>query len=469
MASNWMPDTLPEDALAERVLLSTLCAPGAEVAAQQCAFLLRPDDFLDPRHRCILEALQVLVERRAEIGPLALKQVLHERGTLGRVGGYPSIVEILDAEEVAKPMVLVHLLQEKRKLRELIRVGADMIRRATEEQPSQEVMDGICQQLAGMSQQRGDSGLIEVADLTDEILAQAIDEWDGKRQLGCLSGFPSLDRLTRGFYPGNLIILAARPGIGKSTLALNWALRMCKNNKRGAFFSLEMSRGEVASKLITDAADMSLRKLNPHEPQIMDRFHKAKAEVDKLPLLIDDRAQITAYEITAKVDREIAKRGLDFVIVDYLQLISSPTDSRNKNEAVRIGEISRAMKLLAKDHSLPVIVLSQLNREIEKRQTGRPQLSDLRDSGALEQDADMVLFIHRRTIPTAGVPLDNTADLILAKHRNGPTGEIPLVWNGEVSRYSEPKPGDGTILVKKSATPKDQFTEDMEYEEGQLL
>ena len=452
---------LPEDPIAERVLLGTLCSPGSEVAAQQCAFLLRPEDFMDPRHRAILEALQTLIERRAEIGPLTLKQVLHEKGTLGRVGGYPGLIELLNTEEVARPMVLVRDLQEKRRLRDLIKAGADMIRQAAAEEPSQGVIDGMCQRLAGMCQKQGDTGLVQLADITDAVLAQAIDEWDGKRQLGCLTGYPSLDKVTRGFYPGNLIILAARPGIGKTTLALNWALRMSRRGKRGALFSLEMARGEVTGKLLTDAAGMSLRKLNPNDSDIMARFHRAKAGLDKLPLCIDDRAQITAYEIAAKVDRETAKHGLDYVIIDYLQLISSPQGSNNKNEAVRVGEISRALKLLAKDRDIPVIVLSQLNREIEKRQTGRPQLSDLRDSGALEQDADMVMFIHRRTIPTASGEPDNIATLILDKHRNGPTGEFPLIWHGEVSRYEEPTPEQAqAILVKKPAEPetKDEKT-----------
>ena len=164
-------------------------------------------------------------------------------------------------------------------------------------------------------------------------------------------------------------------------------------------------------------------------------------------------AQTTVRDIVGKVDREIAKRGLDLVIVDYLQLLGSPTSegSRNQNESTRIGAISRGLKLLAKDRHIPVIVLSQLNREIEKRQNGRPQLSDLRDSGCLEQDADMVLFIHRKDTPVAaGTPPDNSAELIIAKHRNGPTGSVNLEWHGDISRYTEQT---RTIVASTGSSP----------------
>jgi replicative DNA helicase len=345
-------------------------------------------------------------------------------------------VDALAASEVERPRHLADILARKRKLRELIRLGSRLIHEAGEEQEPEAILAGASSDLANMADCRGESGPVFVGNVTDEVLARLTDETQGMGVFGARTGFYRFDGITRGLKPGELVILAARPGIGKSTLALNWALRA---SRRGAVpvFSLEMSREEVARKMLTDACGFSLRDLD------RDRFAElssAKAELDALPVLIDDRAGITVRQIRQKLERIQTRQRVVMVVIDYLQLISSPTDSRGakQNEAIRIGEISRELKLMAKDCGVPVVVLSQLNREVEKRQNGKPQLSDLRDSGCIEQDADMVVFIHRKTSPNLPPELqDKGAELIIAKHRNGPCGMVPLVWRGEISRYEE--------------------------------
>ena len=451
---NWkLPEAPPEDPEAERSLIATLCSTGADGLAAVFAGKLEDEDFAHPSYQAIFQAMKSLVDSRTEITPLSLKDTLSRQKHLGVIGGYPTLIEILNAEEVGKPQVLVRILKEKSKLRKLIRIGNALMRDAAlENEPPEVLIEVICAQLAGMAQVQGEEGLIEVGDLTDEVIARAYEEASGTKRRGVTVGFDKLDCMTRGFQPGNLIILAARPGIGKSTLVLNWAMRAA-NKKRVGIFTLEMSKDEVTGKLLTDAAGMDLRKLHPGDKDASRVFTEAKRKVDALPILIDDRAQTTVRDIVGKVDREIAKRGLDLVIVDYLQLLGSPTSegSRNQNESTRIGAISRGLKLLAKDRHIPVIVLSQLNREIEKRQNGRPQLSDLRDSGCLEQDADMVLFIHRKDTPVAaGTPPDNSAELIIAKHRNGPTGSVNLEWHGDISRYTEQT---RTIVASTGSSP----------------
>ena len=268
---------------------------------------------------------------------------------------------------------------------------------------------------------------------------------DGQGAPGLRVGFSRLDALTQGFQPGNLIVLAARPGIGKTALALNWLLRSAQHQSSfGALFTLEMSSEEVFNRLLSAQARVNMKAVQAgyFDDRTQAKLLEARDELLQLPIFINDQASITVRDVQAMVERHLAQSNqhIDLLVLDYLQLLSSPEGSRGakQSEAVRIGEISRGLKLLAKDHGIPVVVLSQLNREVEHRQGGRPQLSDLRDSGAIEQDADIVLFIHRRmSPPVEGQEPDRTAELIVAKHRNGPTGIIPLFFEGEYATYRE--------------------------------
>jgi len=273
------------------------------------------------------------------------------------------------------------------------------------------------------------------------------DRMEGRLSPGVRVGFTRFDELTQGFQPGNLIVLAARPGIGKTALALNWILRAAQERDGrtghcGAFFSLEMSHEEVFMRLLASKSQTNMKDLQSGRATgRMNDVMKARDELIQMPLFICDRASITVPQIQNMIVKQgsQSKRRVELVIIDYLRLLSSPEGSRGakQNEAVRIGEISRGLKLMAKDFGIPVVVLSQLNREVEHRTGGRPQLSDLRDSGAIEQDADMVAFIHRKMMPSATEEPDPSAELIVAKHRNGPTAIIQLHFQGEFAMYRE--------------------------------
>lgn len=427
----------PEDQESERALIATLCASGADRAAAWFAPMLSPADFVDPRHRAILVALQDVVSRNVEVTPFSLKAVLEANKELDRLGGFAGLIEILGAVEVGKPQVLVDILRAKRRLRELIRLGSKIQTAAQEEENPESIVEEACSSLAGMARAEGETGPQLVGDITGDVVSQIVSEAAGTSRFGLRTGFYRFDGLTRGFKPGELIILAARPGIGKSTLALNWILRAA-NHRDVVAFLLEQSREEAIKKLLADLSGLDLRNLNPRDGEAMARLQAAKQELDELPILIDDRAKTTARQIRGKVERLQAKHEIGMVVIDYLQLLTSDNPNPKQTEAVRVGEITRELKLLAKDCRIPVVLLSQLNREVEKRQNGRPQLSDLRDSGCIEQDADIVAFIHRKVSAGLSPELqDKRAELILSKHRNGPTGMIPLVWRGEISRYEE--------------------------------
>ncbi|HWQ07481.1 MAG TPA: replicative DNA helicase, partial [Holophaga sp.] len=415
-------------------------------AASEIVFQLTEEDFVDPRHRAVFKALRDLLEGRIEINPLTLKDILDQNGDLGRVGGYPGLMELLGAEEVAKPRVLADLLERKHKLRKLIRLGAQMARQAAEEEaPPETLVEQAATDLMRLAQGRQRRDLEHVREVSLDAMAVLLERLEGRSATGLKVGFSRLDSITQGFQPGNLIVLAARPGIGKTALALNWLLRSAMyQNAHAAFFSLEMSKEEVFSRLLSAHARINMKQIQAgaFDDAVHAQILRSRDALIEMPIFINDQAAITVREITAMVDRHLAQANqkLDLIIVDYLQLMSSPQDSRaaKQSEAVRIGEISRAFKLLAKDHGLPVVILSQLNREVEHRQGGRPQLSDLRDSGAIEQDADMVMFIHRRMKPLAeGEEEDRSAELLLAKHRNGPTGMVPLYFEGEFANFRE--------------------------------
>ncbi|BDU76349.1 replicative DNA helicase [Mesoterricola sediminis] len=444
--SEWLPQRLPEDVEAERALLATCCAPGAETAAAEISFILTEDDFVHPAHRVVFKALKALVEGQIEVNSLTLKDALDQAGDLARVGGFTGLVDLLSAEEVGRPQVLADLLIRKRKFRQLIRLGAQLVRQSAEEEdPPDTLVEQAAADLFRLAQGQDRRGLEHIGDVARDAMENILDRLEGRGSTGLRTGFSRLDAITQGFQPGNLIILAARPGIGKTALALNWLLRSALyHGAHAAFFSLEMSKEEVFSRLLSQHAGINLKaaQAGGFDEATEARILQSRDALLDLPIYINDQAAITTREITAMVDRHLsqANHKLDLLIVDYLQLVSSPEGSRaaKQSEAVRIGEISRGFKLLAKDHGMPIVVLSQLNREVEHRQGGRPQLSDLRDSGAIEQDADMVMFIHRRMAPSVeGADDDRSAELIIAKHRNGPVGSVGLYFEGEFARYRE--------------------------------
>ena len=444
--SELLPQHLPEDVEAERSLLATCCAAGAETAAAEISFVLTEEDFVHPAHRVVFRALKALIDAQLEVNSLTLKDTLDTAGDLGRVGGYTGLVDLLSAEEVGRPMVLADLLIRKRKLRQLIRLGAQLVRQAAEEEaPPDTLVEQAAMDLFRLAQGQDRKGLEKLSDVSKEAMEGLLDRLTGRGSSGLKVGFSRLDGITQGFQPGNLIILAARPGIGKTALALNWLLRSAMYHQaHGAFFSLEMSKEEVFNRLLSAhcAVNLKAAAAGGFSDQVEARLLRSRDALLELPIYINDQAGITVREITAMVDKHMAQNGgkLDLLIVDYLQLLSSPDSSRaaRQSEAVRIGEISRGFKLLAKDRGIPVVVLSQLNREVEHRQGGRPQLSDLRDSGAIEQDADMVMFIHRKMMPSQdGGDEDRMAELIIAKHRNGPVGSVGLYFEGEFARYRE--------------------------------
>jgi replicative DNA helicase len=431
---------------AERSLLATLCAPGNDAVAAELVPQLCEHDFLGLDHQALFRALRALVmdPHPPEINSLTLKAQLQTQKELHKVRDYTGLTQILLAEEVSRPEALVKRLGELRRWRCMVAIGEHLADRAAAQDGTPEgLLDSTTAELTNLIQGSGRKGLRLLGDVGRQAMAQLRDVAEGRRAPGIPTGLPRLDRmLGGGLKPGQLIILAARPGVGKSALVLQLLKHMAEHGSTVALWSLEMGEVEVYNRaaLADSKVDGNRYRMGTLLPQEWDRLEETAQELQALPLLINDQATITASEIRAQADRAAAQCGeLHVGAVDYLQLVSSPQDGRKgQTEAVRVGEISRAFKLLAKDRGIPLIVLSQLNREVESRgANARPQLSDLRDSGAIEQDADIVLFLSRKLMPGADGELDPGAELIVAKQRNGPTGVIPMHFDGSRYRFVE--------------------------------
>ncbi|BDU72363.1 replicative DNA helicase [Mesoterricola silvestris] len=420
---------IPEDPESERYLLATLCAPGNETALQVHIPGMSEKDFVVPAHQRLFKAIQHLVNSHQEVNALTIMDAPGLKEHISQT----EVFDILGAMEVGRPETLIAILKRKRLQRDLIALGGRLYREAGDTFDPAELMATIAGELSSLAQSTDKGNAEAVNRFSDEALALVADRIQGKSTFGTkFQGWPRLNGLTHGFQPGQLIVLAARPGIGKTALALNWVLRAAQNRKPSAVFSLEMGKEELWNRLVADKSGVNYREMiEKCDHEAFALFAQGKAEVDALPIHVSDRGKITVTEIAAQVDRIIARHGaLGLVVVDYLQLITSPSGNKSQTETTRIGEITRSLKLLAKDRHVPILLLSQLNRESDKRSGGKPQLTDLRDSGCIEQDADVVMFIHRDMRATS-------TDLIIAKHRNGPVMDLPLVFKPELTRYIE--------------------------------
>jgi replicative DNA helicase len=297
------------------------------------------------------------------------------------------------------------------------------------------IVDNAGETLSKIVETSQKGALEHISKISERVFPTICDRMNGIKTVGYkIKDWNKLNQITHGFLPGQLIILAARPGVGKSALALNWLARACESGHKCALFSLEMSGEECFKRILADYAAADIRTMQEdRDTNIFARVKGYENTVKEKPIWISDRASITVLEIKSQIDKFILQIGhKPLVVIDYLQLITSNSNNPNKSEALRIAEITRSLKIIAKDCGVPIILLSQLNRDVEKRQGNRPQLSDLRDSGAIEQDADLVFFIHRDMKTNS----ENT-DLILAKHRNGPIFDFTLKFYPGISRYEE--------------------------------
>ena len=416
-------------------------------AVEELILKLKPEYFFRPAHRIIFEAVCDLNIRRIPVDQISLADTLNASGQLEAVGGKAYLVDLAD-NTVALPNWQNHAEIVKRTaiLRELIYAAAQINALAYDAPDDlNQVVEEAEKTLFNVTEKRVSSTFAKM----DTLLVDAFEELtrlseQRDHMAGVPSGFKDADALFHGFRGGDLVILAARPGVGKTSFALNLAVNAAKSGAAVAFFSLEMSAEQLVQRILCAEARVSLSKIRSGFISEGDWGAIADATnvLSKLDLYIDDSPGLSILEARAKARRELRKaQGKGLIIVDYLQLMQPPQTRRDGNRAVEVGEISRGLKVLAKEMDMPVIALSQLSRAVEMRGKKRPMLSDLRESGSIEQDADIVMFIDRSMdeieAESEGRPDLGTAELIVAKHRNGPTKDIPVAFNPEYTRFMD--------------------------------
>ena len=401
--------------------------------------------FYDERHRRIFRAMIAISQRNEVVDPVTLANELNRRGELDASGGKEYIGELIDAVPTAANVEYhAKIVKEKALLRRLIETSTSIITEAFQgRSTAEELLDDAEQKIFQVSQQRGLQGFTRVKELMWPTMEriEALQR-GGKTITGVASGFTDLDELTSGFQPSDLVIVAARPSMGKTALVLNIAqYAAIEKNVPVAVFSLEISKESLVQRMLTAEGRVDAQKMRKGllRDEDYSRLARAAGILSGAPIWIDDSAGISLLEIRSKARRLKADQDIGMVIVDYLQLIQGPASSESRQQ--EISQISRSLKALAKELAVPVIALSQLSRAPEQRAGDhRPQLSDLRESGAIEQDADLVMFIYRQEIydgPTDkdGNSLEGRAEVIIGKQRNGPVGLVNLFFHKAYTRF----------------------------------
>ena len=400
--------------------------------------ILAPEDFYRGVNARIFETLRGIYARGEPVDIVTGIESLKRLGLLDDVGGPLYLRDLVD--QVPTPASAGHyarIVAQTALLRRLISAAADIMERAYGATDDPEgVADDAEQRIYDVARREDKDEVAPLRDLVDQAMIDLENIQNREAAYtGLPTGFRDLDDLMSGLQPGNLIIIAARPGIGKSSLAMNMARNVAVTGKACTVFSLEMSRYEIGMRLLCAEARVPWDRIRSKRvgPDDWSRVVQAAETLHESPLLIVDAGNVNIVDIRAKARRmRTSKVGLDLIIVDYMQLMTSPNSRRPDNRQQEVAEISRSLKLLAKELHIPVVALSQLNRNPETRADKRPQLSDLRESGSIEQDSDVVMFIHR---DDADPEKKREAELIIAKHRNGPTGSVKLFFEPSLTQF----------------------------------
>jgi len=430
----------PQDEAAEQAVLGGMLLSKDAIA--DVLERLRPGDFYRPNHQCIYDAILDLYGRGEPADAVTVAAELDRRGLLRRIGGAPYLHTLISTvPTAANAGYYAGIVAEKALLRRLVEAGTRVVQygyAGAEGAEVAEIVDRAQAEIYDVTEGRTSEDFVPLEDL----LQPTMDEIDaiasqGGIARGVPTGFIELDEVTNGLHPGQMIVIAARPGVGKSTLGLDF-LRSCsiKNRLTSVIFSLEMSKSEIVMRLLSAEAKIKLSDMRSGRMSDDDwtRLARRMSEISEAPLFIDDSPNMMMMEIRAKARRLKQKHDLRLIVIDYLQLMTSGKKVESRQQEV--SEFSRQLKLLAKELEVPVVAMSQLNRGPEQRTDKKPMLSDLRESGAIEQDSDMVILLHRPDAFERDDPRGGEADLILAKHRNGPTKTITVAHQLHLSRFT---------------------------------
>lgn len=436
-----MERELPHDQQAEQALLGAMLID--KDACSEVINIAIPDDFFYDSHKIIFAAMKALQEERQPVDVTTLTTYLMDKKELDRIGGVNYLLTLSQSvPTTAHTQYYLKILNDKALLRRLIKESTDIITKSYDDIGNMnDFINDVERDFLAVTRDRNAGEFKNIDEVVDNVTKRlSILQKNGGIVSGVKTGYRDLDKLTSGFQKGDLVILAARPSVGKTAFALNVANNSSYNSKEAvAVFSLEMPAEQLVTRLICCAGSInndslktgSILKENPN------KYYAAADKVMHDNLYIDDTPGIKVGEIAAKCRRLKQDVGLKLVIIDYLQLISGPNNSKESRQQ-EVSDISRSLKAMARELECPVIALSQLSRAVEQRK-GKPMLSDLRESGAIEQDADIVAFLHREDYQNKEKEAETNGltEIVVAKHRNGATADIPVVFEKQYSRFSD--------------------------------
>ena len=404
------------------------------------AEIIDVSDFYREDHKEIFEAVMDLYERGEPIDLITVSEQLKVRGSLDGIGGLEYLTNLVNAvPTTANTKHYAKIVEEKSILRRLIKASSEIISMGYDASEEVEyILDRAEKGIFDISQKRSNQGFVEIKDVLIETFDRLEELYNNKGQItGIPTGFSDLDHKTSGLHNSDLVLIAARPAMGKTSFVLNVAQHAAIHSQVPvAIFSLEMSKEQLVNRMLCCEAMVDAQKMRTGQLDDSDwqKIAKALGPISEAPIYIDDTPGVTATEIRAKCRRLKMEKNLGLVIIDYLQLMQGR--GKNDNRQQEISEISRSLKILAKEINVPVLTLSQLSRAPELRADHRPILSDLRESGAIEQDADIVMFLYRDDYYNPETEKKNVAEVIIAKHRNGSTGTIDLAWLGQYTKFA---------------------------------
>ena len=438
---------LPNNTDAEKGVLSAMLQSPDEIATDAVQ-VLAPNAFYVPSHKILYELIIKLTDEGKPIDAITLQEALIRENLLDKVGGPSAVIDLIDfVPDASHFEYYVDIVKEKHLLREIISTCTTCINSAyTHEGDASQILDLVEQNILDIGDKDQDKA--ESLTMKDHVLS-AIENiesmYENKGQIqGLATGFRDVDNLLNGLQPGQMIVIAARPSMGKTSLAMNIAEHVCVDQEKAvAVFSLEMTTQDLVQRLLCSRARVNSQKIRSGIPDSSDfpKLMKAASELSKSKMLIDETPSISIIEMRAKARRMKQRDNIELLVVDYLQLMQSTTRRAKDNRQIEISEISSGLKALAKELHIPVIVLAQVNRNPEERKGGRPRISDLRESGSIEQDADVVGLLMRperyADDDDEKDDLEGEATFIVAKQRNGPIGDVPLTFIDSQIRFAD--------------------------------
>lgn len=431
----------PQNIEAEQAVLGAMLI--SKEAITETAQILSPTDFYREAHRIVYETMLELSNKNQAVDNLTVIERLNKSGLLEKVGGIAFVTALANTVPTAANVIFyAKIVREKSLMRRLINTATAIATMGYEDsEDADTIMDKAEKMILEIASNRKTSDFTPIKQIVIDTFSKIEGLYESKGGLtGLSTGFKDLDKITTGLQPSDLILVAARPSMGKTAFTLNIASHVAiKENKPVAFFSLEMSKEQLMQRMLCAEGLVESQRLRVGDLDEQD-WHKLIAAADKFskaPLYIDDTPGITIMELRSKARRLQQEKGLSLILIDYLQLMQGRSSKSSDNRQQEISEISRSLKSLARELNVPVIALSQLSRSVESRQIKKPMLSDLRESGSLEQDADIVIFLYREDYYNTETENKNITDVIIAKHRNGPVDSIQLFFHKQFTKFAD--------------------------------